>query len=264
MTFLPSSIKLGGSFTADPGTAGATTLLLQLAFPILVFSATTPCPDSTTLTLRGGTHATFAPQADYTSQVLLPFLRKHLGLNPTFELRRRGYYPKGGGEVVVTVPPIQGPLPAFNVTKRGEVRRIGGRAYVAGVLPAFIANKMASAARETLLAGADPALPTAAASGGSSAAQDESVQCAAFDWSQTTIEIDAVQESPREAFGTGSGIVLWAETDEGCVFGASSIGSKGRDARKVGKEAAQELLRALRSGGCVDEHLQVSASARRA
>jgi RNA 3'-terminal phosphate cyclase (RTC), insert domain len=57
--------------------------------------------------------------------------------------------------------------------------------------------------------------------------------------------------------GNGSGIVLWAETDVGCVFGASALGSKGTDPEAVGDEAAQELIRGLRAGGCVDEYMQV-------
>ncbi|OBZ75222.1 RNA 3'-terminal phosphate cyclase [Grifola frondosa] len=53
----------------------------------------------------GGTNATQAPQIDYTEHVFLPFLRKHFGLLPTLTIRKRGYYPKGGGEVEFSIPP---------------------------------------------------------------------------------------------------------------------------------------------------------------
>ena len=46
----------------------------------------------------------------------------------------RGYYPKGGGEVVVTVNPIK-QLSPVTMTERGTITKIYGRAFVAGVLP---------------------------------------------------------------------------------------------------------------------------------
>jgi len=56
--------------------------------------------------------------------------------------------------------------------------------------------------------------------------------------------------------GSGSGIVLWAETDTGCILGGSGLGSKGTDAATVGRDAADELIKAIEGGGCVDEYLQ--------
>lgn len=46
---------------------------------------------------------------------------------------RRGYYPKGGGEVVITVNPIQ-ELTAVDLTEFGQIKRFFGRAFVAGAL----------------------------------------------------------------------------------------------------------------------------------
>lgn len=46
----------------------------------------------------------------------------------------RGFYPKGGGEVLVTVNPIK-ELTPVTMTERGNITKIYGRAYVAGVLP---------------------------------------------------------------------------------------------------------------------------------
>lgn len=46
----------------------------------------------------------------------------------------RGYYPKGGGEVMVTVNPVK-ELQPVTMTERGNITKIHGRAYVAGVLP---------------------------------------------------------------------------------------------------------------------------------
>jgi RNA 3'-terminal phosphate cyclase (ATP) len=259
LTYAPNGITHGGSFTADPHTAGATTLLLQVALPLLVFSpeapATTAVPS--TLTLRGGTNATNAPQIDYTQRVFLPFVARHWGLHVGLDVLKRGYYPKGGGEVRVSVPPVRGPLRALRLRERGAVRRVGGRAYVAGVLPLLVAQKMESAARETLRAALAAPIPwVGTAQRAALLAGDPGA--AAFDPASVEIDVAALKEEAGDAVGSGSGIVLWAETEDGCVFGASAVGRKGFDARKVGAEVAAELVRALESGGCVDEYLQVS------
>lgn len=76
--------------------------------------------------------------------------------------------------------------------------------------------------------------------------------------SRQLIDIEEVQERERDAVGSGSGIVLWAETDEGCLLGGSAIGLKSRSPTSVAEEAVKELVRNLEHGGCVDEYLQVN------
>lgn len=224
--FAPGSIVTPGHYTADPGTAGSTTLLLQVSYPTLLFSSSS---EPSSLTLRGGTNASQAPQIDYTQQILLPFLRTHLGLSPQLTIRTRGYFPRGGGEVQLSIPPVRGPLPAVTLTERGAVKVISGRAYVAG-LPARLAREIRDAAVSTLVsAGIDPEI----------------------------IDIAAVRENDTEVVGKGSGIVLWAETENGCRLGGSSTGMRGDDLAGLGRSAAEELARNITHGGCVDEYLQV-------
>ena len=223
---VPGQIQTPGSYTADPGTAGSTTLLLQISYPCLVFSQAS---EPSEITVRGGTNAAQAPQIDYTDQVFLPFLRQHLGLAPKLTIRRRGYYPRGGGEVHLNIPPTRGPLPPVNLTERGAVKYIFGRAYVAGY-PARMADEIRAAAVDNLVsAGLDPKI----------------------------IRIDSVRERDTEAFGKGSGVVLWAETEGGCRLGGSSSGLRGQSLASLGDAAASELVRNIDHGGCVDEYLQV-------
>lgn len=47
---------------------------------------------------------------------------------------RRGYYPKGGGEVIVRMSPVK-QLSPISLIDRGTVTKIYGRAFVAGTLP---------------------------------------------------------------------------------------------------------------------------------
>lgn len=225
-------VFLSRTYKADPGTAGATTLLLQVSLPCLLFSPASSDPaeaqPQTQLILCGGTNAIQAPQVDYTTHVFLPFLR-HFGLTPTLDVQMRGYYPKGGGRVRVQVPAVAGPLPPVTLTYRGSITAVRGRAYVAG-LPAHLAASMRNAATAVLRNG---------------------------DIIPELISIEVIREDPQDAIGSGSGIVLWAETDSGCILGGSAVGSKGKKPAKVGEEAAEELLRNLAHGGCVDEYMQV-------
>jgi len=44
-----------------------------------------------------------------------------------------GYYPRGGGEVRITINPIE-QLTAVDLTEFGQIKRFFGRAFVAGTL----------------------------------------------------------------------------------------------------------------------------------
>src|SRR5690606_24000370 len=89
--------RRGGEFTIDVGTAGSVMLVLQALLPLAI---TAPAP--TELRLIGGTDIRAAPPADYVRFVLLPLLTA-MGARVELALVRRGYYPRGAGEVVVRV-----------------------------------------------------------------------------------------------------------------------------------------------------------------
>ena len=247
--FFPGPIQLGKKYVADPGTAGATGLLLQVALPCVLFSQPAP-PSSnsdppsptlsqeleelTTLQLHGGTNATSAPQVDYTTNIFLPFLARHYNIHPKLKILKRGYYPRGGGLITFSVPPLPpgATLPSITVTERGGITRIYGRSYVAGTLPFRLATGMSNAAKTRLTSqlGLNPKM----------------------------ISIETIKDDAKDVGnnGSGSGIVLWAETGTGCELGGSGLGSKGTDAAAVGIDAADELIKAIEGGGCVDEYLQ--------
>ncbi|KAJ7093116.1 RNA 3'-terminal phosphate cyclase domain-containing protein [Mycena epipterygia] len=230
--FAPGNIT-PGDYTADPVTAGASTLLLQISLPLLLFA---PSPAPSTLTLKGGTNATMAPQIDYIQHVFLPFAARHFGIEAVdVDVRRRGYFPKGGGEVRVTVSPgVNGAkLTSASVLERGTVTRIGGIAHIAR-LPAHLGRTMAESARTRLAeSGFGPDAPV-----------------------PVPVEIESRREKNENTVGAGSGIVLWAELAGGGMIGGSAVGRKSADATTVGEEAANELIKGLEAGGCVDEWLE--------
>ncbi len=89
--FFPEKIQKGGTYTLDIKTAGAITLLLQSVF--------LPCYLSGhrfKFKIIGGTDVPFSPGCDFFKQI---YLSNFNFKNMKFEINRRGYYPKGFGEV---------------------------------------------------------------------------------------------------------------------------------------------------------------------
>ncbi|XP_007901105.1 RNA 3'-terminal phosphate cyclase [Callorhinchus milii] len=220
IVFQPSRIQ-GGKHLADTKTAGSVCLLMQVSIPCVLFAAS-----PSELLLKGGTNAEMAPQIDYTLQVFKPIAEK-FGFQFDCNVKRRGYYPKGGGEVLLKVTPIKQLLP-IDLMQRGNVTKLYGRAFVAGVLPYHLAKDMASAA----------------------------TRCLQREMGNMAVDIQVVKEPQDKAFGNGNGIIIFAETSTGCVLAGSALGKRGVPADKVGTEAAELLLKSLQHGGCVDEHLQ--------
>lgn len=216
--FHPGNIQ-HGDYTADTGTAGSICLLLQVAIPCLVYA-----DGPTNLTLKGGTNADMAPQLDHMTMVFKPIAEK-FGMKFDCRVIRRGYYPKGGGEVMVTCHPTK-QLSAVTLTDRGDIKQIYGISFVAGVLPVRVAHIMAKVAESIIHK----------------------------EYKDVPVNIDVVKEVA--AVGTGTGIVLVAETTTGCYLGGSALGKKGKQAEQVGQEAAEELINNLYHGGCVDDYVQ--------
>nr|CAB3265815.1 RNA 3'-terminal phosphate cyclase-like [Phallusia mammillata] len=220
IAFIPGMLQ-SGTYLADTGTAGAVSLLLQVALPCLMFT-----PGASHLTLRGGTNAEMAPQIDYTIQVLKPILEQ-FGVRMDCQIATRGYFPRGGGEVTVQASPVR-QLRPINMTNFGTIRRITGRAFVAGVIPFKIAQQMAKSATSVLWRS----------------------------YREVPINIQAVQEPKNAVIGNGTGIIVVAETTTGCRLSGSALGRKGIQAEQVGSDAAEMLLRNLSYGCCVDEFMQ--------
>jgi len=218
--FKPSKLH-GGSYSADTQTAGSVCLIMQLAIPCLVFA-----DKPSTLVLRGGTNADMAPPIDFYIDVFKPIASK-FGIDFDCQLVRRGFYPKGGGEVKVSVNPSY-TLNPIELTEFGEVQSIYGTAYVAGQLPIKIAYAMADSAKKYLQQ------------------FNHDVQ----------INIQAVKDDERKAYGSGCGIIIMAETSSGCILSGDAIGKKGKSSEDVGLAAAKSLQTCIRSKACVDDHMQ--------
>jgi RNA 3'-phosphate cyclase len=156
---------------------------------------------------------------------MLPMLGL-FGVKAEVRLVRRGHYPRGGGEVVLTVRPSE--LRAVNAVEFGNLVEIRGLSHAVR-LPAHVARRQADSARDTLIK-VGISVPI-------------------------EISLETYEQGRDPHFGPGSGIVLWARSDRGYVKGADALGERGKPAEVVGEEAANRLLENLRSNMALDEHM---------
>jgi RNA 3'-terminal phosphate cyclase (ATP) len=208
--FEPRAHPAGGELRADVGTAGSVTLVLQALLPVLL-AARAP----SRVVVTGGTDVRQAPTWDYFCEVLLGLLGR-MRLRVRARLVRRGYYPRGGGEVALEVEPgVPAPLkwPAPPASWR-----IAGEAHVAR-LPVTIAERMRHAAQAVV----------------------------------GEAEIGARALGPEAAAGTGGAVTLWAESEAG-LLGASRVAERGVRAETLGTAVGQELAADLASGANLDVH----------
>jgi len=156
LSFAPSLLPSAGSYVfdvaqaAERGSAGSATLVLQtLIVPLALAEA------ASKVVVRGGTHVEWSPPFDHFANAYLPALGK-VGFRVDAELKRWGWYPVGGGEIVCTIAgrsprdDQEGAWPRpVQACKRGALQRISGRS-VAANLPAHIPQRMADRARASL------------------------------------------------------------------------------------------------------------------
>lgn len=171
ITLIPQNIT-SGRFIGDTHTAGSVCLLMQSCVPCALFA-----DNDIKLDLRGGTNAESAPQIDYYEHVFHPIVEK-FGISFETQILRRGYYPKGGGELHVIIKPLK-QLKAIELADFGCLSKITGRAFVAGFLPIKIAETMAITAKKIL----------------------------SKEFNDISIEIEVVKEPDSHALGTGTGIM---------------------------------------------------------
>lgn len=200
----------------EGGSAGAASLILQtVALPMAFAGA------ESRIIARGGTHVPWSPSFDFLDGVWLETLRR-LGLEASARLVAWGFYPAGGGEIVLEVR-AGGERPALRplaATQRGPLVAVEGRS-VAANLPAHIAERMAAQA-ETLL-------------------------------KSLSVPV-AVTRELVSARSPGAWIFLEAVYGN-CVAGFGALGRRGRPAELVAEEAASALLAHHLSGAALDRHL---------
>ncbi len=236
ITFIPGPIE-GKTISIDIQTAGSIPLLLQgILLPSLF------ADKKVHLKIKGGTSGIFASPYEYFESVLLPQYKKFAEIKSM--LVRRGYYPKGGGEVELFIKPhhtLTDDRATFHHLKENGPKLILDEQYslmsIKGVSHASsdleqqqVAERQGKAARSIL--------------------------------SYLNVPI-SIRTEYSKTLSTGSGITLWAifsknpeEIDEEnpIRLGADALGERSKRAEIVGEEAAGKLKQYIASKAPADPH----------
>ena len=132
LTFEPGKVK-PGAYDFRIGTAGSASLVLQTILPPLLLAS-----GPSTLTIEGGTHNPLAPPVDFIIRSYAPLIER-LGPRLQVQLDRHGFFPGGGGRVVVHIEPVA-KLLGMKLRERGAIVSKRVRALVAN-LPKKIAER---------------------------------------------------------------------------------------------------------------------------
>ncbi|EDM76621.1 RNA 3'-terminal-phosphate cyclase [Plesiocystis pacifica SIR-1] len=210
LRFCPGAIEHGEHRFAV-GSAGSAMLVLQtVLWPLLV------TPGRSTLVLEGGTHNPMAPPFEFITRAFLPLMRR-LGVVADARLEQAGFYPAGGGRVVVE---LEGghPIAGLSLDARGAVLERRAEALIAN-LPGRIGKRELACVRDEL------------------------------GWSR---DEGAVVE--LRGRGPGNALCL-SVTCEALTEVVTAFGSKGVAAEEVARRAVAQLRAWLDAGVPVGEHL---------
>jgi RNA 3'-terminal phosphate cyclase (ATP) len=146
LIFTPGEI-CAGDYEFAIGSAGSCMLVLQTVLWPLVMAK--GAKSASNLILRGGTHNPMAPSLSFLQQ-LAPYFagnaadESEKGIEKTLlfelELRRHGFYPAGGGEVLVKITPQAQGVSAINLMQRGALLEAYAECLHAG-LPRGVAER---------------------------------------------------------------------------------------------------------------------------
>jgi RNA 3'-terminal phosphate cyclase (ATP) len=156
--------------------------------------------------------------AEYLESIFIPMLMR-AGILAEATYPSAGYFPKGGGELDMTVTPASSIQP-LNLTERGEICSL--RAYVVtSNLPGSVGERGASTIREFMRGRG------------------------------ITINIEFRDKPSKQP---GAAVMIAAECENG-FGGFSALGERGKPMERVAEDACQAFLAWWDSGAACDEHL---------
>ena len=210
--FSPSDIN-EGFFKFDIGTAGSIVLVFQACLLSFLNSK-----KNIKIKLKGGTDVKWSPSWDYFERVFLTLIKK-MGLYFETKLIHRGYYPKGGGEAILSIKPCK-KLKPLNIREIQYFNEIFGIINISN-LPEHIATRM----------------------------KDYSINKAKENGLKSFIEI-----SSSNSLSPGVGITIWSHSRDS-IMGKTKLGEKGISAEVIGKNIVNLLCDEIKSGATIDTNL---------
>ncbi len=230
LRFIPGKVKQG-TFNLDIGTAGSISLLLQAIILPCLFA-----PGRITLKISGGTCGKWQASVDYLQNILLPNLHKFV---EKIELKivKRGFYPRGGGEVQLSIIPKYQSVDQLNETSRIKLVEQGKLEQIRGVI-----NLSADLEEKKV---------------------GERIRNAAISALQKYKVPASIRIEHANSLSTGGEALLWAVfSQEGEVsynnpvlLGADVLLEPQKKSEQIGKEVADKLAGEIDSECAVDPHL---------
>lgn len=209
--FIPAKIQ-GGEYKVSIGTAGSCTLVLQTLLPALLYA-----DQASVVHVCGGTHNPMAPPAQFLQRAYGRVLGD-MGATVDIQLKRFGFYPAGGGEVIARVEPCT-QLKQLELMERGERISAYAESFIAGI-PLHVAQR--------------------------------ELECVGdgMGWQESQL---LVRGLPQDQ-GPGNALLITLEqqhvTEMFCAFGEKAV-----RAEAVAKQAIQAVRNYVGSGAAVGEHL---------
>ena len=144
-----------------------------------------------------------------------------MGFLGSIEVKREGFYPRGGGVVEAEIRP-SGRLEPLRARSMGEIRTVRGVSLCGG-LPRHVAERQAESARRVL--------------------EEEGLEA------EIAVRVSSGRRAP---LSPGSAVGLWVDSRPKAFMGSSALGERGKPAERVGKEAAVSLVEEIRTQAAVD------------
>lgn len=219
--FKPGQIRRG-RYTLDIGTAGSISLLLQaLLLPSIL------APGKVTFVITGGTCGKGQASVDYFRDVFLPYVER-FAEKSTVKVLKRGYYPEGGGEVIVEITPKFNSIQEingepFHLLEQGTLQQIRGIVNLSLELEEKKVGERIRGAVETSLRSYNVPM--------------------------------SIRVEYAKTLSIGGEVVVWGVFDNHTVIGADALLEKGKTSEEAGKEAGQKLRAEITGGFPVDSHL---------
>ncbi len=211
ITFRPTKLQ-AGEYKFAIGTAGSTTLVLQAVLPALLIA-----DGPSRITLEGGTHNHRAPSFEFLAKAYLPLVNR-MGARVTAELKRHGFYPAGGGRLIVTVKPTKS-LTGFDLLERGAEGERRATAIISG-LPEHIGQR------------------------------ELDYVAGKIDWPPDAFHLEVLNDS----VGPGNALILEVQSQRVTeIF--TGIGRRGVPAEQVANETLKEMCEYLAAGTAIGYHL---------
>ena len=212
------------NISLNVNTAASIGLLLQ---PIQIASLGFKKPEKIEIKIRGGgTFGKWAPSLNYLEAVTYKIFEAS-GLKIKIDIRKHGFYPKGGAHVNCLIYPPQKTLKPINLTELGNVEKINGNIIITNQLRRNRDNigiRIRKAIQQRLKR-------------------------------ELNFETD-IKFTWVDSISSGVGVFLWAQSDTGGIISSGTIlGEKRLSSEKLGNIAAKEIIRYIQNDVPVDNFL---------